>query len=151
MQRRKELMGTTTRQVYARSHFERRYKSILIFGKAGTPIDRQTQNEMKKFNLKIFKVATVITILLTFVSWVGLEASTAENGSHTFWWAIGNIWTILRFPIFALYWQFLFDQNNLILFSTSVFLNCAFYGFVIERIFTLRRKKANYSQLPTRI
>jgi hypothetical protein len=104
---------------------------------------------MKKFNLKIFKVATVIAILLTFVSWVALEANAAEHGSHTFWWAISNIWIILRFPIFTLYWKFLFDQNNLILFSTAVFLNCAFYGFVTERIFTLRRKKTNYPQVPT--
>ena len=106
---------------------------------------------MKKFNLKVFKVSTVIAILLTFVSWVGLEANTAENESNTFWWAAGNVWTILRFPIFTLYQQFLHDQNNLILFSLAVFLNCAFYGFVVERIFTLRRKKTNYPHVPTGI
>lgn len=104
---------------------------------------------MKKFNLKIFKVATVMAILLTFVSWVGLEANGAENGSHTFWWAVGNIWTLLKFPIFTLYWKFLYGQNNLILFSLAVFLSCAFYGFVFERIFTLRRNKTNYPNLPT--
>jgi hypothetical protein len=106
---------------------------------------------MKKFNLKVFKVSTVIAILLTFVSWVALEANAAENGSHTFWWATGNIWTILRFPIFTLYQKFLFDQNNLVLFSLAVFLNCAFYGFVVERIFTLRRKNRNYPHIPTGI
>ena len=106
---------------------------------------------MKKFNLKIFKAATVIAILLTFVSWVGLEANGMENGSHTFWWLVSGSWIILRFPIFTLYWHFLFDHNKVVLFSISVFLNCAFYGFVVERIITLRRKKANLPQVPTGI
>jgi hypothetical protein len=106
--------------------------------------------EMKKFNLKIFKVATVVAILLTFVSWVGLDANRMENGSHTFWWAVGNIWTVLRFPIFTLYWHFLFDHNNIVLFSTAVFLNCAFYGFIIERFISLRGKKSKFPSVPTR-
>ena len=38
-------------------------------------------------------------ILLTFVSWVGLEANGIENGSHTLWWAIGTFATVLTdFP-----------------------------------------------------
>jgi hypothetical protein len=106
---------------------------------------------MKKFNSRIFVVATGITILLTFISWVGLEASGMENGSHTWWWAVGSTWTILRFPIFTLYWHFLFNQNNLILFSLAVFLNCAFYGFIVERIFSLRKKKTKAPNVPSRI
>jgi hypothetical protein len=113
--------------------------------KAGARKDRLTQKAMKKFNLRIFRIATAVTILLTFVSWVGLEANGMENGSHTFWWVIGGLWTILRFPIFTLYWHFLFNQNNLVLFSIAVFLNCAFYGFVVERFYSLRSKK---SKLP---
>jgi hypothetical protein len=104
---------------------------------------------MKKFNLKVFRVATAIIILLTFVSWVGIEANGTENGSDSFWWAVASFWTVLKFPIFTLYWHFLFGQNNLILFSIAVFLNCAFYGFIIERFFTLRRKKSNYPHIPT--
>jgi hypothetical protein len=106
---------------------------------------------MKKFNLKIFKIGTVITILLTFVSWVGLEANGQENGSPTFWWAVSGFWTILRFPIFTLYWHFLFNHNNIVLFSIAVFLNCAFYGFLVERIYFMRRRKANLPSVPNRI
>jgi len=86
----------------------------------------------------------VVTILLTFVSWVGLEANATENDSHTFWWAVGSFWTVLRFPVFTLYWHFLSSHNNIFLFSIAVSLNCAFYGFVIERIISLRRKKSEY-------
>ena len=104
---------------------------------------------MKKFNLKIFKVATVLAILLTFVSWVGLEANGTENGSHSFWWAASGIWTILKFPIFTLYWHFLFDHNNLVLFSIAVFLNCAFYGFIAERIYSLRKSNSKFPPVRT--
>jgi len=97
---------------------------------------------MKKFNLRIFRVATAVTILLTFMSWVALEANGIINGNHVFWGPISGLWTILRFPIFTLYWHFLSNQNNLILFSLAVFLNCAFYGFVVERFYSLRRKKS---------
>jgi hypothetical protein len=97
---------------------------------------------MKKFNLRIFKIAMVVTILLTFMSWVGLEANAVENGNHAFWGPVSSLWTILRFPIFTLYWHFLYNQNNLVLFSIAVFLNCAFYGFIVERFISLRNKKS---------
>jgi hypothetical protein len=106
---------------------------------------------MKKFNLRIFRIATAVTILITFVSWVGLEANGMENGNHAVWGVVGGAWTILRFPIFTLYWHFLFNQNNLILFSIAVFLNCAFYGFIFERIISLRRKKSKFPSVPNRI
>jgi hypothetical protein len=106
---------------------------------------------MKKFNLRIFRVATAVTILITFLSWVGLEANGMENGNHAFWGVVGGVWTVLRFPIFTLYWHFLFNQNNLILFSIAVFLNCAFYGFIVERIISLRRKKSKFPSVPNRI
>jgi hypothetical protein len=100
---------------------------------------------MKKFNLRTFRVATAVTILLTFMSWVALEANGIQNGNHVVWGPVASLWTILRFPIFTLYWHFLFNQNNLVLFSIAVFLNCAFYGFIIERFISLRKKK---SKLP---
>jgi len=106
---------------------------------------------MKKFNLKTFKISTVITILLTFVSWVGLDANGMQNGSsHTLWGVVGSMWTLLRFPIFTLYWHFMYDHNNIILFSLAVFLNCAFYGFLIERFLSFRAKRAKYPSVPSR-
>jgi hypothetical protein len=100
---------------------------------------------MKKFNSGIFRVAMAIAILLTFLSWVGLEASEKVSQFQPVWQVVGSLWTLLRFPIFTLYWHFLSDQNNLILFSLAVFLNCTFYGFIAERIYSLRRKE---SKLP---
>jgi hypothetical protein len=105
---------------------------------------------MKKFNLKIFKVAMVVVILLTFISWVGLEANVKERQFHAFWSLAGSMWAILRFPIFALYWHFLYNYNNLIFFSIAVFLNCAFYGFLFERFYSLRTGRSKFPNTPTR-
>jgi hypothetical protein len=106
---------------------------------------------MKKFNLRIFRVATAVAVLLTFISWVAIEANGMENGNHAVWGAISRLWSVLRFPIFTLYWHFLYNQNNLILFSIAVFLNCAFYGFIFERFYSLSRKKSKFPHYPTRV
>ncbi len=96
---------------------------------------------MKKFNLRIFMAATVVMVLLNLLSWTGLEAHDTPNRSHTLLGVVGSLWTILRFPIFNFFWKFLFSNNNVVLFSTAVFLNCIFYAIIIERIFYLFRKK----------
>jgi hypothetical protein len=106
---------------------------------------------MKRFNLRIFKVAMVVTILLTFMSWVGLESNVKERQFHAFWSAVGSMWTILKFPIFTLYWHFLGDHNNLVLFSIAVFLNCVFYGLVFERLYSLRGKKSGFPHAPKHV
>ena len=96
---------------------------------------------MKKFNLRIFIIATVAVVLLTFVSWAGLEAHNTPDKSHTLLGIIGSLWTVLRFPLFTFFWKFPFGQNNILLYSTAVFVNCVFYGLIIERIFYLLHKR----------
>jgi hypothetical protein len=106
---------------------------------------------MKKFNLRIFLIATVIIILLNLVSLSGLEARDTPNRSHTLLGIVGSFWTILRFPIFTFFWKFIYHPFNIILFSIAVFLNCAFYGVIVERIFYLIRKKSKFPPVPTGI
>jgi hypothetical protein len=106
---------------------------------------------MKKFNLRIFMIATVVTILLNFVSLVGLEAHGTLNRSHTLLGMVGSIWTVLRFPIFTCFWKFIYSPFNIILFSIAIFLNCAFYGVIVERIFYFLRKKRKFPPVPTGI
>jgi|SRR5450631_3267306 len=96
---------------------------------------------MKKFNLRTFFIATLVVVLLTFVGWAGLEARNTPDRSHTLLGIIGSLWTVLRFPLFTFFWKFLYSENNMLLFSIAVFLNCAFYAVIIERIFYFLRKK----------
>jgi hypothetical protein len=96
---------------------------------------------MKKFNLRIFMIATVVTILLNFADWAALTAHNTQGSSPTLLWIADRFWTILRFPILTFFWRFIYNPFNFILFSISVFLNCVFYGVIVERIFSLFHKK----------
>jgi hypothetical protein len=106
---------------------------------------------MKKFNLRIFMIATVVTILLNFVNWAALAAHNTQSSSPALLWVADRLWTILRFPIITFFWKFIYNPFNIILFSISVFLNCAFYAVIVERIFYLLRKKSKIPPVPTRI
>ncbi len=96
---------------------------------------------MKKFNLKIFMIATVIMVLLNFANWAALSAHNTPGSSPILLWVADRLWTIIRFPIFTLFWNLMVTSNNPVIASTAIFLNCVFYAIVIERIFYLFRKK----------
>ena len=96
---------------------------------------------MKKFKLKIFLVATTVMVLMSFLSLSGLEAHNAPNNADTLSGIIGSTWIFFRFPIFTFFGRYLYSHGNLLLFSTALFLDCAFYGLLSERIFSLRWKK----------
>src|ERR1700759_2859460 len=104
---------------------------------------------MKKFNLKIFFMATFIIVLLNFFSWTGLQQNDFLNGSNSFWRIVAGFWQVLRFPLFTLFGHFLFSLNNFFVCSLAVFLNCAFYGFLIDRIFFLLGKKSKHPRVHT--
>lgn len=96
---------------------------------------------MKQFNLRIFMIATVVTIILDFLNWAGLEAHNTQSSSPTLLWIEDRLWTILPFPIFTLFWNIIITSNNPIITSTAVILNCVFYAIIVERIFYLFRRK----------
>jgi hypothetical protein len=106
---------------------------------------------MKKFNLRIFMIATVAIIVLNFASLSGLEAYQTQNKSHYLLSMMGSLWTLLRFPIFTFFWKSIYGHFNIFLFATGVFINCAFYGVIVERIFFLFHKKSKIPPIPTRI
>ena len=89
---------------------------------------------MKQFDLKIFMIATFAMIVLNIAS--GMT---------------GILWAEVRFPIFTLFWKYIYSQPNVLLIAIALFLNCAFYGVIFERIFYLFRKKSKLPLVPTRI
>ena len=86
-------------------------------------------------------IVTVVMVLLTFVSWTGLEARDTPSRTHTLLGMVGRLWTVLRFPLFTFFWNFIVDQKNILLTSAAIFINCAFYAVIVERIFYLFNKK----------
>ena len=104
---------------------------------------------MKKFNLRVFMIATTAIIVLNFASLSGLEAYNTQNKSYHFLYTMGSLWKVLRFPVFTFFWKFIYGDFNIFLFSTAVFINCAFYAIITERIFSLFRKRAKFPHAPT--
>lgn len=91
--------------------------------------------------MRIFMMATVVMVLLNFVSWAGLEARDTPGRTHTLLGLVGRLWTVLRFPLFTFFWNFIIGQQNIILASAAIFINCAFYAVIIERAFYFLRQK----------
>jgi hypothetical protein len=108
------------------------------------------KEEMKKFNLRIFMIATTVMVLLNLLSWTGSEAYNTPNTSHSLLGIIGSSWRILRFPVFTFFWKAIFNINNVIVYSLSVTLNCIFYAIIIERLNFLLDKRRKSLLLHTK-
>jgi hypothetical protein len=106
---------------------------------------------MKKFNLRIFTRATVIFILLIFISEMALYRYETHQAYGIGWKIFGELVSIFRFPTLIFFWKYLINNNSVILFVIGTLINCAFYGFIAERIFYLFRKKSKFPPVPTRI
>ena len=96
-------------------------------------------------------IATAAMIAVNFASLSGLEAYDTHNKSHYLLSTMGSLWIVLRFPVFTFFWKIIYGHFNIFLFATGVFLNCAFYGVIVERIFYLLGKKPKIPPVPTRI
>ena len=96
-------------------------------------------------------IGTTAMVVLNFASLSGLEAYDTQNNSHHLLRMLGSLWTVLRFPVFTFFWKFIYGHFNIFLFATGVFINCAFYGVIAERIFYLVRKKRKIQPVQTGI
>ena len=93
---------------------------------------------MVKFNFKTFLIATVICGALTFVTLIAAAArdeGTGGNGIITI--TLEKLFYIFRFPTHTLFFQFM----NGSMFFVGLFLNCLFYGLVIERFFSFYKRR----------
>jgi hypothetical protein len=96
---------------------------------------------MKGFNKKIFVLAAAIVMVLTGLCQIAIEEHEKHNSFNGIWGAITVISSILRFPIYTLFGNSLAKANIHFLSALALCINLAFYGFVVERIFSLLRKK----------
>ncbi len=100
----------------------------------------------KNFNENLFIPASVVFALLLVPSFL---AAWAEDEGHSQKGMIGSLFVklfyVLRFPAHTLFWS-IFSLHP-ILFFTGLLINCAFYGFIIERIWYLfTGKKAAHNK-----
>lgn len=91
-----------------------------------------------KFNLKIFFIATIICGILTFISFIatfGIDEGTIERNFLTL--TLEKLFYVFRFPTHT----FFFDKMKGDIFVWGLFINCLFYGLIIERIFSVDKSK----------
>lgn len=98
---------------------------------------------MKNFNTTIFLLTTIIMGLLIIPSF---KAAFAEdegtlNPKNTFWSLFARLYYIIRFPTHTLLSPII-SAGGIITFFGGLFINCVFYGLVVEIIVSVFRKKS---------
>ena len=95
---------------------------------------------MKNFNRPTFIFATIFFVLLFvpsfFAAWAQDEGTI---GANLLAQAFVAIFYILRFPTHTLLWPIISAAGPFTFFG-GLFINCMFYGLVVERITSLLRK-----------
>lgn len=97
---------------------------------------------MKNFNKRIFKRSIIIVGILLFFSFLAawqIDEGWTSSGVGPVTSALSKLFYILRFPTHTLFW--IFFSSSAFLFFLGLFINCIFYGFIIERIISFFPKK----------
>ena len=80
----------------------------------------------------------MICCVLTFVTLVAAAArDEGTGGDGIIVKTLEKLFYIFRFPTHTLFFQFM----NGSMFLVGLFLNCLFYGLVVERLFSFTNKK----------
>jgi len=90
--------------------------------------------ENKKFKILIFIIATFfccIFAIITFVAAAAIDEGTGGTGIIT--QACGKLFYIFRFPTHTLFFKFMSPS----MFFIGLFINCLFYGLIIERLMSV--------------
>ncbi|WP_316768244.1 hypothetical protein [Pedobacter frigiditerrae] len=92
--------------------------------------------------MTVFLITTILVGLLLIPSF--LAAFGEDEGTlrpdDTFWNFFALLFHIIRFPTHTLLWPIITSGGPLTFFG-GLFINCMFYGLVVERITSLFRKK----------
>jgi hypothetical protein len=101
--------------------------------------------KIKNFNITVFLITTIIVGLLLIPSF--LAAFGEDEGTlrpdDTFWNFFARLFYVIRFPTHTLLWPIITAGGPFTFFG-GLFINCMFYGLIVERIISLfRKKKAN--------
>ena len=98
--------------------------------------------KMKNFNMTVFLMTTILFGVLLIPSLFfafGLDEGTLRPED-----TVGNFFArlfyVIRFPAHTLLWPII-NAGGPLTFFGGLFINCMFYGLVVERITSLFRKK----------
>jgi hypothetical protein len=94
---------------------------------------------MKKFNIWIFLSSTLVVGALAFTSFIAATGQEEGNHMNMFWLFFARLFYIFRFPTHTIFWHF-FSNSGATIFFGGLFINCALYGLIIERVTSLFNK-----------
>jgi hypothetical protein len=102
---------------------------------------------MKKFNLLVFIISTVLIGILTLASFLAGLMFRGDDLDPFYVKLFVPLFHLFRFPTHTL---FNFGRGGGdSLYWVGLLLNSIFYGLLIERIFSLRKKKSKFPLGPT--
>ena len=94
--------------------------------------------KISKFNFTTFSISTAICCVLTFVTLVAAAArDEGTGGGGIIVMALEKLFYLFRFPTHTLFFEFM----NGPMFFVGLFINCLFYGLVVERIISFDKNK----------
>jgi hypothetical protein len=92
--------------------------------------------KIKAFNIKLFLISTIICGILTFITFCvafGIDEGTTEKTFLTL--SLEKLFNIFRFPTHT----FFSEKMRGNMFICGLFINCIFYGILIERLFSSKK------------
>lgn len=90
-------------------------------------------------NIRVLIKATIALIIFTIICFFAAFADDeGTTGGNMIIGALSGIFNVLRFPVHTLLGDLV--QNPTMYFG-GLLINCMFYGFLIERLIKLMRKK----------
>jgi hypothetical protein len=97
--------------------------------------------KIKNFNMFVFLISTIIVGLLLIPSFFAafIEDEGTLRPGATFWIFFARLFDVIRFPTHTLLWPMITAAGPFTYFG-GLFINCMFYGLVVERITSLLRK-----------
>jgi len=100
--------------------------------------------KIKNFNFSVFVMGVILFGLLLipcfFAAYGKDEGILISDGS--FWNFFASLFYVLRFPTHTLLWPII-TKGGPFTFFGGLFVNCMFYGLLIERFILILRSKNN--------
>jgi hypothetical protein len=99
---------------------------------------------MRSFDKRRFANATALFGFLLIPSFVAAWAADEGTlGTNIIWVVFFKLFYILRFPTHTLFWA-IFCNAGIVVYLSGLIINCMFYGFLTERIYSVfRQEKVN--------
>lgn len=95
---------------------------------------------MSGFNFRIFFIASALIAFLTFVTlWAEAARDEGMGGDGVVGSFLADLYYVFRFPTHTFFFAFMDGP----MFLVGLFINCIFYGLLVERAFYLVRQWRN--------